>query len=146
MKIRVEVDSQLNDKEVVIRVPNRDAEVVELMAAIEQLAAKHQTLPVTKRGTQLQLPLADVLFFETENRLVYAHTGADSYVTRKRLYELETDLPVNFLRISKSAILNVEQVYTLTHSVTGNLVQFKQSHKQIYVSRRYYKALKAALE
>lgn len=46
------------------------------------------------------------------------------------------------MRVSKSTILNTDRVYSLTRNLTASsLVTFAGSHKQVYVSRNYYKAL-----
>ena len=59
-----------------------------------------------------------------------------------KLYELENILPNSFLRISKSTIVNIQKIYSLSHSVSSHLITFQNSHKQVYVSRMYYKVLK----
>ena len=66
---------------------------------------------------------------------------------RHRLYELEEFLPSYFLRVSKSTILNSKEVYSITKSLTASsLVEFRGTHKKVYVSRNYYKALKTMLD
>lgn len=50
------------------------------------------------------------------------------------------------MRVSKSTIINLDAVYTLTRSLTGNLIAFHESYKQVYVSRRYVKDTKRRLE
>ena len=62
--------------------------------------------------------------------------------TGYKLYQLEELLPNAFLRISKSAIVNLNQVYSITRNLTASsLVEFMHSHKRVYVSRNYYKML-----
>lgn len=91
------------------------------------------------------MQLREILFFETNERNVYAHTVDNAFLIHYRLYELEENLPDDFLRVSKSSILNVNEILSLTRSVTGNLVKFKNTYKQIYVSRRFLKELKNKL-
>ena len=79
---------------------------------------------------------------ESDNGTVFAHTTNDMFSTPKKLYELENILPSYFLRISKSTILNIQKIYSLSHSVSSHLITFQNSHKQVYVSRMYYKVLK----
>ncbi|KRK86574.1 response regulator [Levilactobacillus koreensis JCM 16448] len=145
LKIRVEVDDQLKEPEVTIRTPN-DVDVDQIVKAIEAAEATAARMTFSQRGKNYQVALRDVLFFEAADHQVMVHTATDVFLTRQRLYELEAVLPANFLRVSKSAILNCDQVFSLTKSVTGNLVKFQNSHKQLYVSRRFYKGLKETLE
>lgn len=146
LKIHVEVDPDLTEPEVTVHVPAKTPEVDELVAAIQAADMTQQRLTFSWRGENYQVSLADVLFFEARDHQVTVHTATAMYTTSQRLYELAERLPAQFIQVSKSAILNRTQVFSLTRSVTGNLVKFQNSHKQLYVSRRYYQALKRALE
>lgn len=56
-------------------------------------------------------------------------------------------LPRTFLRISKSAIVNTNKIYSIHRNLTASsLIAFQHTHKQIYVSRAYYKLLKNKLD
>ena len=56
-------------------------------------------------------------------------------------------MPWYFRRISKSAILNVKKVYSITRNITSSsLVEFQNTPKQIYVSRAYLKPLLSQIE
>ena len=64
------------------------------------------------------------------------------YETQYRLYELEEILPRYFMRVSKSTIVNLNQIYSITRNITASsLVEFYGTIKKVYVSRNYYKAL-----
>lgn len=96
---------------------------------------------------KIRIELEDILFFETESNGVNAHTRDDIYQVKYRLYELEEILPVHFLRISKSAIINVKEVYSLSKSnlSTTSVAAFSGSYKQVFVSRHYVRQLKEKL-
>ena len=69
------------------------------------------------------------------------------YKIKYKLYELEEILPGYFMRVSKSTILNMKKIYAMHKSISGPcLVEFENTHKQVYVSRRYYKLLRIKLE
>jgi len=90
---------------------------------------------------------SEILFFETDNNQVMAHTANEIFLTGSKLYELEKILPWYFSRISKSAILNVKKVYAITRNLTASsLIEFEGTPKHVYVSRVYYKPLKEKLE
>ncbi|AYM03750.1 LytTR family DNA-binding domain-containing protein [Levilactobacillus yiduensis] len=145
MKIHVEVDETASEPDVTIRAA-ANTDVSQLVAALEAASASAKRLTLRQRGQNYQVRVGSILFLEAADHQVMVHTADDVYVTRQPLYELADALPTTFQRVSKSAILNREQILSLTKSVTGNLVKFQKSHKQLYVSRRYYKALKEALE
>ena len=51
------------------------------------------------------------------------------------------------MRVSKSAILNLNAVYSVEKNITASsLVRFQGTKKVVYVSRIYYKAMKQRLD
>lgn len=82
--------------------------------------------------------------------LAVNENGQCSYWIRQdgdEKYELEEFLPRYFMRISKSTILNTNKVYSIQRNLTASsVIEFQNTHKQIYVSRYYYKPLKNKLE
>ncbi|KRN11400.1 LytTR family DNA-binding domain-containing protein [Liquorilactobacillus mali] len=145
MKIRVEIDKEVKETEVVIRASEQTDDVKKLY---EEILRKiiNKRIKLFQGATEFYINSSNILFFETDERIVNAHTRSDLFETHLRLYELENLLPQNFMRISKSAIINLDEVYTLTRSLTGNLIAFHESYKQVYVSRRYFKDVKKRLE
>lgn len=145
MKIRLDISSEYREKEIVIRANKKDEEVAEILRNLQKIDTKLHNINGYLDNTVYSLSTQDILFFETNDRNVYAHTKDNAFLIHYRLYELEENLPDNFLRVSKSSILNVDEVKSLTQSVMGNLIQFRDSYKQIYVSRRFLKKLKLKL-
>ena len=90
--------------------------------------------------------LADILFFETDSKVVMAHTTRDAYQVKYKLYELEDILGANYMRVSKSTILNLNQIYAITRSISNCQVKFQDSYKVVYVSRHYYRDLRNRLD
>ncbi|MFL1695967.1 LytTR family DNA-binding domain-containing protein [Weissella kandleri] len=146
MKVKIEINPELKDSEIIITAPEATAEVQRLRQIIEQQNQGLKTLPAYQRDTEYYVDVSDILFFETSERQVYAHTVDQIYMVHQRLYELEGVLPGNFLRISKAGIVNMQQILALTKSLSNCLVQFQNTHKEIYASRRYYKTLQEQLQ
>ncbi|MFC6180902.1 LytTR family DNA-binding domain-containing protein [Lactiplantibacillus daowaiensis] len=145
MQIHVEIDPTLTAPEINVRAPAADDQLTALIQALEELTTSTATLAVSQQGRTLQLPLTDIIFIEASGHDVRVHTRTEAFKTTTRLYELAEQLPATFLRVSKSAIVNTDAVYALTKSLTGNLIEFQHTHKQLYASRRYYQQLKTAL-
>lgn len=147
MKIRIEIDENVTEEEVIIRTGSLGERVEEIQKALREVSGGRVKFVFYKNETEYYLPLDSILFFETEGTGVHAHTKDDMFTVRMRLYELEEALPGFFMRVSKSTILNLRYVYALTRSISGNcLVQLQGTHKQVYVSRYYYKPLKERME
>lgn len=146
MKIRIEVVNDLAEDEVLIRCGRVDDTIQKIHQYVLEQSLSGSKITFYKQNQEFYFPLDEVLFFETEGEHIYAHTANDAYRIKYRLYELEQILPRNFMRAAKSTIINIMQVYSITRNLTASsLVQFIDSHKQVYVSRYYYQELRQRL-
>ena len=140
MKIRIDIDENLREPEVVLRGSADD--VAKLQNAILAVSRTQQKLNLVRDGRDFFVPTANLLFFESVDGKTWAHTAQNIYETRARLYELEQILPPFFARCSKSAILNTRQVWSIRRNLAGpSVVNFRGSNKQISLSRSFYKSL-----
>lgn len=147
MKVQVEIVEEQKEPTIVIQCQQIDESILQLQSLIQKALAKAPNISFFQEGKEFYLSLNKILFFETDETIVYAHTTDQVYKVRERLYELEQCLPDDFFRISKSTILNLNQVYSIECNLTSyRLVEFYKSHKKVYVSRFYYKNLKHKLE
>ena len=145
MKVRIELDPQMDEPEMIIRAPRLTEEVTRL----QQLILEQKMMPLTfyKDRSEYFVDVSEILFFETDGEKIYGHTREDAYEVRQKLYELEEILPITFCRISKSTIVNTKQIYSIEKSFSGtSTVNFYQTHKQVHVSRHYYQLLKERLK
>ena len=145
MKVRIELDPQMDEPEMIIRAPR----LTEDVARLQQLILEQKMTPLTfyKDRSEYFVDVAKILFFETDGEKIYGHTREEAYEVRQKLYELEEILPIAFCRISKSTIVNTKQIYSIEKSFSGtSTVNFYQTHKQVHVSRHYYQLLKERLK
>lgn len=147
MKIRIDIDDALQEDEIIIRCRRFDDNIQKIHSFVSGVSTVQPKLSFFKDDVEYYLPLTDFLFFETENAEIHAHTANEVYRVKQRLYELEDILPNEFIRASKSTILNVSHVFSVTKNLTASsLVKFHKSHKQVYVSRMYFKTLRQRLD
>ena len=147
MKIRIDLDEAVKEDEVIIRCPKLTDRIQKIERMISDLSGKGQDLILYRGDKEFYVSVDTILFFETESESVYAHTKEAVFRTTYRLYELQKLLPESFMRVSKSTILNVRQIYSITKNITSiSVVQFIETPKEVYVSQNYYKALKLKLE
>ncbi|MCL2200938.1 MAG: LytTR family transcriptional regulator [Oscillospiraceae bacterium] len=141
IKLRIEITDEGSENEVIIRCSSIDENVRKLQAFVKSLSAPKLTF--YKDAQEYYLPLEEVLFFETDNEQIFAHTKKDSYLVKYKLYELEKLLPQVFVRISKGSIVNTMRVYSINRNLTSSSqICFGATEKQVYVSRHYFKSLK----
>lgn len=88
-----------------------------------------------------------ILYLYTEAKTVIARTEGGRYRMKERLYELEEELPGElFVRLSKSALANLDALQKFEASFNGTLcVHFKNGEKE-YVSRKYVPDIKRKIE
>lgn len=142
MKVRIEIHEDLTEDEVVIRCTRINETVLKLQNIVSDLGSNTKSLVLTRGETDYFVPQEQILFFETVGKTVSAHTADKMYETQYRLYELEEMLPGSFMRISKSTIVNLNRIYSITRNLTASsVIEFSDSIKKVYVSRNYYKAL-----
>ena len=147
MVIRIEVDEKIEENEVIIKCKSLSDEVLEFQKLLTDLLPRRKQIIFYKGETEYYLSLDEILFFETEENVISAHTIENVYQVKYKLYELEELLPIHFMRVSKSTILNIDRIYSITRNISASsAVEFQKTHKQVYVSRYYYNSLKSKLK
>lgn len=148
MKVRIEINENTNDAdEVIIRCSKLDERVQMIFDTVTDISKGSKNLKLNKGNVDFYIPLDSILFFETSDSGISTHTAKSVYETTYRLYELEEILPGNFMRVSKSTIINLNHIYSISRNLTSSsAIQLRNTHKQVFVSRHYYKSLKQRLE
>lgn len=147
MKIRIEIEDGIKEDELVIKCRELTSSIQKLQQYVLEQVSSVPKITFYKQAEEYYFSLEQVLFFETNQDRVYAHTKDDVYQIKYRLYELEEILPLEFTRVAKSTIINMKHIFSIKRNITAaSLVRFHNSHKQVYVSRSYYKILKERLE
>ena len=147
MKIRIEIDPDLTQEDVIIRASSITPEVARLQELLTKESSKAHELQCYKDEREYFIELNDILFMETSGSFVTVHTRNDMYKVKYKLYELEELLPAYFVRVAKSSIVNSRKIYSIERNITGaSEVSFVDTKKVIYVSRGYYKVLQEKLE
>ena len=145
MKIRIEIDKD-QDEEIIIRCKSIDERINSIQRFIESESV-NKKIKLFKDNMEYYIDLKSILFFETNDLFVSAHTVDNVFQIKHKLYELEKTLPNYFIRVSKSTILNVNHIYSIDRNITSSsTVIFNNTHKKVYVSRMYYKLLKQKME
>lgn len=146
MKIRIEVDPNITEEELVLKCANIDERILKLKQYLSGFEDDKNRIVFFKDNTEFYFPVDEVLFFETFEDSVMAHTASDVFEVKFKLYELQNLLPAFFLRVSKSTIVNTGKVYSITKNLAGaSRVEFAGTNKFVYVSRNYYPLLKESL-
>ena len=120
MKVKIEIDEDVAEEEVVIRCSHLSDSVVSLQNYISKQGNGKRCLSLRNAETEFFVPIEEIYFFETEGREIRAHTADKFFSCDYKLYELEELLPGSFMRISKSSIANLDFVYSITRNLTAH--------------------------
>lgn len=89
---------------------------------------------------------SQIIRIYSQNKKVYVRTKDDCYEVKERLYTLEEQLKDrDFVRISNSEIVNIEQIEKLDMSHVGTIKMYMKNQDETYVSRRYVSKIKEVL-
>ncbi|QHJ11323.1 Sensory transduction protein LytR [Paraglaciecola mesophila] len=92
-----------------------------------------------KSGSQwIRVKLDDIVWIEAAGDYMCVHTVNDTHIIRKTLKQFEEELDsVHFPRVSRSAIINIAKLSTLTPNSNGEYVAQLGSNVQVKVGRKY---------
>ena len=143
MRVTVEELPELEQTEVVVRCKRLDSLVSRL---VELLRLSDARLTGEKDGETCILDADDVLYIDTVDRGTFLYTADGVYQTRLRLYELEEQLaPWDFIRVSKSALVNFDHVKSLRPDFGGRMRLTMSNGEVVVANRQYVPAIKAKL-
>ncbi len=124
----------------------------QLQELLQMLEARERRylgqVPVHRGRHILVLPSDQILWFEVEYRLVYAHVDGDRYMTNFTLKELEERLdPAVFFRAHKSRLVNLKHVRAIVPWFGGRfkLVMRDQKGSEVELSRAQARELRARM-
>lgn len=150
--MKIIIDKDVEELEVCITCKEMNEAVLVLKDKIQEFldidaSSIRREIKAKKNNKEYYIELKDVLFFESYGREVIMHTADDCFSINYRLYELEGLLPITFIRVAKSTIVNAKMVYAVSKNlVSSGTIEFKNSNKQAPVSRGYYKIFTERME
>jgi two-component system, LytTR family, response regulator len=129
------------------RVRHRDDQAVQrqaaLLAELRPSSKPAERLAVKSGGRVLFVKLGDIDWIEAAHNYVELHIGRESHLLRETLNAIEARLsPDKFVRISRSAIVNIERIKELQPLFHGEYTVTLQNGTRVTLSRRYRDKLK----
>jgi len=123
--------------------------VAEVSAAVAPAgtAVASGRLAIKGDGRVVFVRIADVDWVEAMDNYVRLHVGRDVHMMRETLSNLETRLAgATFLRIHRSAIVNIERIREVQPWFAGDYVVILTDGTKLTTGRRYRAAVQALLE
>ena len=142
MKLELNIDEKVKETLVVVSANKIDKEVQNLINYIEY--SSEYLIGIVEDKASI-IDIGEIIRVYIEDRKTFVVTLIDTYVVKKKLYEVENMVTRNFIKISQSEIANIKFIKNLDFSNTGTIVIKYKNSDISYVSRRMIKEFKLKL-
>ena len=142
MKVELNIDKKFGETIVTISTNKVNDEIQNLVNYIEN--KEGYFIGVLDDKVRL-LNMEDIIRVYVEDRKVYVVTVEGRFIVRKKLYEVQSTLTKDFIKISQSEIANVKYIHSLDLGLRGTIVINYKNSDISYVSRRMLKEFKMKL-
>ncbi|OCA98316.1 LytTR family DNA-binding domain-containing protein [Clostridium beijerinckii] len=146
MKVSINIISSELEEEVIFNVHNVQEKITE---AIELLTSSNEVIKHLlgrKEEKYYKVNVDEIFYIESIDRKVFIYTKTQTYEISEKLYVLEEQLSsMNFIRISKSLLLNIDKIHSFYPKLSGNLEALLTNNEKVMISRRYVANLKNKL-
>lgn len=142
MKIELNIDKKFEETIVTISANKVNDEIQNLVNYIEN---KEDYFTGISDGKVCLLNLEDIIRVYVEDRKVYVVTVEGRFIVRKKLYEVQSMVTKDFIKISQSEIANIRYIHSLDLGLRGTIVINYKNSDISYVSRRMLKEFKMKL-
>lgn len=143
MKITIMDTEPGEEEEIIIKCSQLVPDMVKLINHFKQGSSK---LTVYKDGNIFFMEQEEIFYFESVDQKVFAYCDTEVYEIKSKLYELMEELPErDFIRSSKSSILNLNKIKSLAPAFGGRYEALLKNGEKVIISRQYVGTLKEKL-
>jgi DNA-binding LytR/AlgR family response regulator len=143
MRIIIESPEPDDEDVIIVRCATPDQRLLSMLLAFQNANTE---LTGYTDDKIVSLNYQDVYYFEANENRVFAYYHSEVYEVRYKLYELEEMfIPLDFVRCSKSMIVNMEKIEYLSPLFSGKMEAHLKNGEKIVISRQYVRGLKNKL-
>lgn len=145
IKIHTNISKEYKNIEVWINAPEKNEEVQELENELLYKTSKSiQQIIAMKDNDIFIINISDIILFFSEGKNNFCKTIDGIYKIKEKLYYLEERLSQkDFIRISNSAIININHVKCFNTSIIGKIiVKFKDGAEESVSKRKTSEIMK----
>lgn len=146
MKISTDIDSKYKELELKVCSGDMTGEVRSVVNELHEIFDRNLT-GTDEKGNKRILRRSEIFSAYSEGQRVMILTIDGRFVVPQKLYELENELQeADFIRISKSEIVNIRKIRSLDMNITGTIKLVMKNGYETYVSRRNVAKIKERLK
>jgi two-component system, LytTR family, response regulator LytT len=136
--VEIRISPDVSEPYAIIHAGTLTPEVEELAKRIENEKLTDNVLAVKLENSIYILEPNEIQIVRTEgNEIVAYDTAKKRFIVEKRLYEIEALLGHQFIRISKSAIVNIRKIDHVDVRFSGIMNVVMKNGINEYISRRH---------
>ena len=122
----------------------------EMTASVKRVAdfvcSVEQTVLCKKEEEECSVLVGDIFYIESVDKKTFVYCEKDVYMCSLRLCEIEKIVAkAGFVRVSKSTILNIEQLKGVKTLVNSRLEAILSNGERICVTRKYLRDIREVL-
>ncbi|MHB8128208.1 MAG: LytTR family DNA-binding domain-containing protein [Mobilitalea sp.] len=143
MKIIIEESNPGEEDQIIIRCRDINEN---LLKVISDLKMGQKKFAGIMEGNITMIEPTQVYYFEGVDNKVFLYCKQNVYETKLKLYEIEDEYKnTNYIRASKSVILNVTKIRSISAAYSGRFEALLLNGEKVMISRQYVPELKKKL-
>ena len=142
MNAQIKIISGLEEPYVEIYTSDITDDIQNLLSLIK---ASSNIVTAQQDERTIVLKERDIYMIRVENEKTIIYCKEKKYYSKKRLYELENILKHSFMKISKTALVNLQYIDGVEASFGGTMLLILKNGCKDYVSRKYLPSFKEYL-
>lgn len=143
MKIQLTIDDTLQETEIHICAKEYNEQIERLMKLLQ--SSQTNVIDGYLQQDIHMLKIKDIYSIYAEGTKVYLLTSEHEFESKRKLYELESMLVQDFVRVSKSTLVNMDKIASIQMGRMGTTEIILDNQSSVHVSRKYLKELKSRL-
>ncbi|MBR4430742.1 MAG: LytTR family transcriptional regulator [Clostridiales bacterium] len=143
MKVKIDISAEYKEPFAVI---HTDKVTDEIQRIIDVLGTSEAPVTALKNEEDIiVLQPQDIYMVRVEDGDTVIYGAKERYRSRKRLYELASQLGKQFMQISKTTLINLSYMDSIEPGFSGTLLLKLKNGNKDYVSRKYLPEFKKYL-
>lgn len=145
IKVHTNISNEFDDIEICINAPERTSEVQMIENELLSKTTKSIEQIIAMQNNDIFIiNTSDIILFFSQEKNNFCKTKDGVYKVKEKLYYLEEILsPKDFIRISNSAIININHVKCFNTSIIGKIiVKFKDGTEESVSKRKTAEIMK----
>lgn len=146
MRVEYQISADYKKSYAVLHITQMTQTMAELISMLENEETDSLTLIAARDKKSYFIKPEEISLVRTEGREIVCYDKLKNrFVLDKPLYEWEQILDARFVRISKSALVNIRQIHHVEASFNGTMEIVMKNEIKDYISRNYRKRFKERL-